>query len=129
MHSVDLHLTVTFFWNVKMRVRSALFWNFTQYRMVVPYRRFGTAYHTHLRASSSPRKNSWTGPLKMEPIDCPETSVWNYYFSLPKIPKVLRPHLYRGGRQKSRIIPCVLAGAIRVDNCPRKFRRSNRRGR
>jgi len=44
-----------------------------------------------------------------------------------KISKELRSHLHRCEKHKSRIIPCMLAGAIRFDNCPRKYRRSNRR--
>jgi len=36
-------------------MRSALFWNFTQRRIVVSYRRFGTTYWFHPQGSSSPR--------------------------------------------------------------------------
>ena len=32
----------------------ALFWDFTQRIMVVPYRRFGTTYRSYLQRSSSP---------------------------------------------------------------------------
>jgi len=32
--------------------RSALFWDFTQLRMIVSYRRFGTTYWPHLKRSS-----------------------------------------------------------------------------
>jgi hypothetical protein len=32
---------------------SALFWDFTQRRMVVSYRRFGTTYWSHLQGSNS----------------------------------------------------------------------------
>jgi hypothetical protein len=64
-----------------------------------------------------------------EQTDCHETSVRNYNSSLYKISKELRSLLQRGGSQKSLIIKCMLAGAIRVDNCPRKYRRSNRSGR
>jgi len=28
---------------------SGLFWNFTHHRVVVPYRRFGTEYQSHLQ--------------------------------------------------------------------------------
>jgi hypothetical protein len=34
-------------------VNEIFFWNFTQRRMVIPYRRFGTTYRSHLRVSSS----------------------------------------------------------------------------
>jgi len=99
------------------------------HRMVDPYRRFGTIYLAHLRGSSNQRKNSWTGPLKMEPIHCPETSVREYHSSLHKISKELRSHVHRGRSQKSRKIPFILTGALRVDNCPRNYWWSNRRGR
>jgi len=36
-----------------MVVRSALFWDFTQRRMLVSYRRFGTSYCSHLKGSST----------------------------------------------------------------------------
>jgi len=65
----------------------------------------------------------------MEPTDCPEISVRNYHSSLHKISKVLRSYLHRGKREKSRIIRCMLTGAIWVDNCPQTYRRSNCRGR
>ena len=35
-------------------MRSLLFWDFTQRRLVVGYRRFGTTYRFHLQGSSSP---------------------------------------------------------------------------
>ena len=42
---------------------SAHFWDFTQRRMAVSYRLFGTTYRS----------------LKEGPIDCPETSVGDYH--------------------------------------------------
>jgi hypothetical protein len=36
-------------------LRSALFWDVTQRRVVIPYRLFETAYHFHLRGSRGPR--------------------------------------------------------------------------
>ena len=54
-------------------MRSELFCDFTQRRMVVSYRRFGTTYRSH--------------PLKMGPIGRPETSVRNYHSTLHKIPQ------------------------------------------
>jgi hypothetical protein len=35
---------------------SALLWDFIQRRMVIPFRRFGTIYHSHLQGSSSSRR-------------------------------------------------------------------------
>jgi hypothetical protein len=34
----------------------SLFWDFTQRKWVVSYRRFGTIYRSHLEGSSSPRR-------------------------------------------------------------------------
>ena len=45
---------------------------------VVSYRRFGTAYRSHLQGSS--KQSAW--PLKMGPTGCPETSVANYQSTL-----------------------------------------------
>jgi hypothetical protein len=39
----------------------------------------------------------------MGPIDCPETSVRNYHYTLRKIPEERRYHLRRDGGLKSRI--------------------------
>jgi len=53
--------------------RSAPFWNFTQRRRVVCYRRFGITYRSHLQESSGPRRTAW--PLEIGTIGCPKTSV------------------------------------------------------
>ena len=42
----------------EFRTRSALFWNFTQRRMAVCYRRFGTNYQSHFQGSSSPKSQN-----------------------------------------------------------------------
>jgi len=39
-------------------LKSALFWDITQYRVVIPYRLFGTTYRSHLQVSRNPRRNS-----------------------------------------------------------------------
>ena len=39
--------------------------------------------------------------VKMEPIDCPETSVSNYHYMMPNIPEEHRSHVLRGGSLKS----------------------------
>jgi hypothetical protein len=70
--------------------RSALFWDITQRRVVILYRHFGTTYRSHLQESRS--KSSWTWPLKMGPISCPETSVKVYHSTLRNIPKERRSH-------------------------------------
>jgi len=64
----------------------ALFGDFTQRRMVVLYRRFGTTHRYRLQGSS----------LKMGPIGRPETSVRNYHanhYTLCKIPLESRSNL------------------------------------
>jgi hypothetical protein len=43
---------------------------------------------------------SW--PLKMGPIDCPGTSVWNYHYLLRNSPEKRSSYLLRGGTLKSR---------------------------
>ena len=39
----------------------------------------------------------------MEPIGCPETSVWKYQSTLRNIPEERRSHLRRGGGLKSQV--------------------------
>jgi len=38
--------------NIPRVMRSALFWDLTQRRFVIPYRRFGTTYRSHLQGTS-----------------------------------------------------------------------------
>ena len=54
------------------KLTSALFWYFTQRRMVVCCRRFGIDYGAY-RQWSSLTLGPWVGPLTMEPIGCPES--------------------------------------------------------
>lgn len=57
-------------------VTSPLFWDVTQRRLIVTYRRFGTACLSYLKRSSSLVQSSWTTLLlKMRSIGYPETSV------------------------------------------------------
>jgi hypothetical protein len=42
--------------------------------------------------------------LKMGPIGCPKTPVWNYNSTLHNIPEERRSHLQSGGSLKSRIV-------------------------
>jgi hypothetical protein len=55
-----------------------LFWDFTQHRMVISYRRIGATFRSKLS-------------LRMLPIGCPEMSVRDYHSTLRKIPK--RPQI------------------------------------
>ena len=61
-------------------MRYGLFCDFTQRRLAVCYRHFGTSYWSHLRGSIS-------RPLKMGPLECPETSVANHHSTLRRIPE------------------------------------------
>ena len=77
-------------------LRSALFLDFAQRRIVVRCRRFGTTSPSHLKGSSS--------SLKMGPTGCPETSVRNYHTPLRNVPNEHKPNLYRRCSLKSRVI-------------------------
>jgi hypothetical protein len=85
-------------------VRSELFWDVTQRRVVIPHRRFGTTYRSHLQGPINPRRklSSWT--LKMGSIAFPETSVTNYHSTLHNIPEERRSHPFRGGNLKSLLV-------------------------
>ena len=97
-------------------MRTAYFWDITRPVMVIPYRRFGTTYRSHLQSfnhlkmgpTECPETSakelpllaiSW--PLNMGPMDCPETSVRNYHYSLRNNPEDRSSHLLRGGNLKS----------------------------
>jgi hypothetical protein len=76
--------------------RSALFLGSTQRIMVIPCRRFGrNTYRSHLQ-------ESWTlsWPLKMEPVECPETSTRNYHHALRNDPEERSSYLLLGGSLK-----------------------------
>jgi hypothetical protein len=63
-------------------MRSELFSDITQLRVVIMYRRFGTTSRSPLQRS----RKSWTySPLKMGPRGCPETSAQNYHSALRNI--------------------------------------------
>ena len=70
-----------------------------QRRMVIPYRCFETTYRFHLQGSNRMPLTAWS--LKIGPIGCFETSLWNYHSTLRKIPKESRSHLNCGGSLKS----------------------------
>ena len=54
-----------------------LFWDITQRKLVVPYRRFDTTFPSHLLGSSSRRRV----------LGCPETPARKYQSTLCRIPK------------------------------------------
>jgi hypothetical protein len=69
-----------------MMMRSALFWDIMQRRVVILYRCFGTIYGSHLQAGLlDPRSWDWV---------CPETSVKDYHWTLRNIPEERRSHMY-----------------------------------
>jgi hypothetical protein len=68
------------------QVRSPLFWDLTQRRMVFLYRRFGTSYSPVFKGKQF-RKNWTVWPLKTGETGCPETSVLKYHSALRKIPE------------------------------------------
>jgi len=83
-----------------------LFWPVTQREVVLPYRRSGTRYPIFVDQESWILfLDSW--PLNMGPIGRPETSVWNYHYSLRNTPEEHSSHLLRGGSLKSKQIPVI----------------------
>jgi hypothetical protein len=69
-------------------MRSTLFWDITQRRVEILYRRFGTTYRSHLQGSRCPRRKlGLLDPWRWDPIGCPETSVHNYHSTLRNIPE------------------------------------------
>jgi len=67
-------------------MRSSLFWDVTQRRLVVSYQRFGTTYRSHLQGSSSQT------PLK-DGTNTLSRNVGNYQPTLRNIPEERRCHL------------------------------------
>ena len=72
-----------------MYKRSAIIWDFTQCRVVIPYRRFGPTYPTYNRGSASSGNSITTCrnlSVEMGLTGCPETSVRNYHSTPREIP-------------------------------------------
>jgi len=88
--------------HIVLNLGFSLFWDLTQHRMVVCYRRFGTTYRSHLRGPSS--YSSWTvWFLKMCPIGCPKTSVTNYQSALSNTLEGRMSHIRDSASLDSRI--------------------------
>jgi len=64
--------------------------------VVIPYRRFGTTYRSHLQGS------------RIRTDSCPGTSVRNYHYSLSNDPEERSSKLLRGGSLKSRTVYEIL---------------------
>ena len=79
-----------------VELRAALFWVVTQVQ-AIPYRCFGTTYQSYLLESFF----FVSCPLKMGPIDCPESSARNNHHPLHKNAEKRSSHLFRGGNLKS----------------------------
>jgi hypothetical protein len=90
--------------SASMLMRSVLFWDITQRRVVIIYRCFGTTYLSHLQGSRSPRRKELLHfdflTLEDGTIRCPETSVKDCYLTLCNIPEARRSHHQRTARLK-----------------------------
>jgi hypothetical protein len=63
-----------------IHLRSSLFWDVTQPRFSVIYRRFGTTFRYHLQGSSNPRR------IPEDVIDTLSRNVGNYQYTLRNTP-------------------------------------------
>jgi hypothetical protein len=85
-------------------MKSALFWDITERRVILLYRRFGTTYRSHIQ-------RSWTSSsLTMGQIVRPETSVNDYHSTSRNSPEQRRSHQHSGRRLKSRIFSFPVLG-------------------
>ena len=96
--------------------KTALFWVIRQRVVEISYRRLGTIYRSHPQAGFKPYRRFGTTNrshpqegfnilepcMKMGPIDCSETSVRNYHYSLHNNPEERSSPLLRAGSLKSR---------------------------
>jgi hypothetical protein len=76
MKNLMNHLHLWFHASTAMLMRSALFWDIMQHRVVILYRRFGTTYRSHLQGSRSL-----------------ETSIKDYHLTLCNIPEEHRSRI------------------------------------
>jgi hypothetical protein len=83
-------------------MRPALFWDFTQRRMLLSYWCFETTYRSHLKGQAR--------PLKMGPMECPDLSVKIYSYKLRKMQKIADSCIFstRITSSKSRVCMIVL---------------------
>jgi len=89
-------------WMKNWKLRSALFWDVIQHRIVSPYWHFGTTCWSLLQGSRN--------PLKMGPIGCPEISVVNNHSMLHNIAEVKfsstfwqKPEI----KQRTKLFSCI----------------------
>jgi hypothetical protein len=89
---------------VHLLIRSAIFWDITQRRVIILYRRFGTTYRSHLQGSRSPRFLRFLDPWRFQRLAAPKRRT---FLDLPlpvyagNVPEESRCHLHRGGSLKS----------------------------
>ena len=111
-------------------LRFALFWDFIQHRVVIPYRRFRTTYQSHLQRTKTPRSlasssssfssssSSLAFFLDFFVEVSAETSVQDYHSTLCNITEECISDLLCGGSLKSRIftwlISCVTAVLFQI---------------
>jgi hypothetical protein len=95
----------TFGQQMCLYLRSALFLDLTQRRVVILYRAFGTIFPSHLQGSRSPRrKETWISwPLKMGPIRFSETSVKDCHSTLRNLQDKRKCYQHCLGTLKSRM--------------------------
>ena len=93
---------------------SATLWTITQRVVVIYWRRFGTTYWSQLQGSIIRSVlDSW--PLQTGPTGCPQTSVWNYHYSLRNKPEERNSHLLHGRSLKSPIVHVYWKVTLRYD--------------
>ena len=79
-------------------LRTALLWAIAQRVVVITYRILRITYLVPAARDKNPC------PLNMGPINCPETSVRNYHYSLCNSPQERSSHLPCGGSLKWRLL-------------------------
>jgi hypothetical protein len=89
--------------HIFMYMRSSLFWDVTQCRLLISHRRFRTTYRWHFQRPSNPRINSFFDFLTPENgTDRLSRNVGNYQATLRNIPEERSSHINSDGRLKSR---------------------------
>jgi hypothetical protein len=85
------------------RKKTALFWAITWLVVIIPYRRFGTNYRSHLQGSRILEH------LKMGRIGCPATLVRNYHYSPRNSPEVCSsfPEITYSRKLPTKNVVCV----------------------
>jgi hypothetical protein len=89
-----------------LTLKTSLIWDVRQPKLVVGWRRFGTASQSSLQGQTF---QDWTArPLKLRPIGCVEMSVTNYEPTHRKVAEDRKPQPHRGETLQSRILTTLL---------------------